>query len=84
MADGIGEAVIGSWAARCRKVPGTLVLTATRLIHLANAAGTNDAGTGQTAIDLTGVKFELTKKRPGFDQALVRLSNLSEHLGGRL
>lgn len=84
MADAIGEAVMGSWAARCRKVPGTLVLTATRLIHLAKAAGTNDAGSGQTAIDLTGVKFELTKKRPGFDQALVRLSNLSEHLGGRL
>lgn len=68
MAETLGEAVICSWTACFRKAPGTLFLTATRLVHLANAGE-------ETAIHLDGgIEFELTKKKPGFDRALVRLS----------
>ena len=68
MAETLGEAIICSWTACFRKAPGTLFLTATRLVHLANAGE-------ETAIHLDGgIEFELTKKKPGFDRALVRLS----------
>ncbi len=76
MAETLGEAVICSWTTRFRKAPGTLFLTATRLVHLANAGE-------ETAIHLDGdIKFELTKKKPGFDHALVRLSGPA--LSGKL
>ena len=76
MAETLGEAVICSWTTRFRKAPGTLFLTATRLVHIANAGE-------ETAIHLDGdIKFELTKKKPGFDHALVRLSGPA--LSGKL
>eukprot|EP00438_Fugacium_kawagutii_P004361 Skav212022 [mRNA] locus=scaffold984:159031:161593:+ [translate_table: standard] len=77
----VGDPVLGSWAARCRKAPGTLVLTAetagARLVHVANDGP-------RTEIELSeGVELEVTKPRASA-LALARLSNLSEHLGSRL
>ena len=70
-----------SWPAQCRKVPGQLLLTEQRLLHV-------DADGGATVdLELNGkMTFEITKKRPNFDSALVRLSNhpALAPLGGRL
>ena len=75
-----GELLLGAWPAICRKVPGRLLLTPTRLIHL------EIDGPAKLEVELSTSKatVEIAKKRPERDQALARLSNLPESLGGRL
>ncbi|CAE7235315.1 Tfb1, partial [Symbiodinium natans] len=72
-----GEVVLVKWPAKCRKLQGKLLLTATRLVHIPDSP---DTQTGNSLeIQLAGarsIKLEISKKRPGFDEALVRLSNL--------
>jgi len=72
-----GEHILGKWPSRCRKLAGKLVLTATRLVHVPDLH--EEQNGSPLEIQLTGarsVKLEISKKRPGFDEALVRLSNL--------
>lgn len=70
MAETLGDPVLGSWAARCRKAPGTLILTASgaRLVHVANDGP-------RTEIELSeGVELEVPR-----EEVLYRSETTIQH-----
>eukprot|EP00933_Yihiella_yeosuensis_P051548 TRINITY_DN49512_c0_g1_i1.p1 TRINITY_DN49512_c0_g1~~TRINITY_DN49512_c0_g1_i1.p1 ORF type:complete len:628 (-),score=155.58 TRINITY_DN49512_c0_g1_i1:51-1934(-) len=69
-----GETVLSSWPAKCKKISGTLLLTATNLVHVPAADATGGGPVAEATVrGIDNVIYKFGKPRPGQDKAVMRL-----------